>query len=619
MSLQFVDLYAELGIAPTADNERIRDAIAEAQRTIDAKRNYSDSQLWTQHMDWLVRRAMAVLLDPAQRIQYDAERAMVLGATPGEDDLLWIDPDRPYVFDNDDDDPAYTVPSLAYKLDGNPERATAEILAGGVDSMLRNVGYGKPNQARYDQLADRISTLRTGLGTAHKGQLLESVIVLCDPSIPGPLPGIGDDPLEGAELPEFVTRPDTTSSFRFSVTNLGPRGCLFGYLWAEDAWVSTVQPPPEAVTVAGVDRQAIRFELGPSDRCEVVVRLPEQRVLELERPAVHLLRFHAQLQPGTAHETVQSCTQRVSITKIPAKAAFTPAQVALPRARRGEKVRATVTLQNQGEEPCHARLARVSSPDVTVMRQSITDSDQVEAVVDTSAMRFGSRYQRAVTFSANGDFSEPSFEVVGEVLPTAFQHVFRRQSAADRLALAVVFGLLTLAVSPLMLGSLSTAVFWVLWIVVATAAASGASALIARRVVDHIQASGDQSISYAAIPWPLVLGLAGALTLVVGVLIALVPPDDVTKVLLYAVLLAFIGAAVGFFVKEDLTLFPRRRDSSQNSLSEKVLPGASRGVRIGVLLGVLVVGGFLLVQLESALMPVFLVAIGVILVAALMA
>src|SRR5262249_5501968 len=152
--------------------------------------------------------------------------------------------------------------------------------------------------------------------------------------------------------------------------------------------------------------------------------------LELERPAVHLLRFHAQLQPGTAHETVQSCTQPVSITKIPAKAAFTPAQVAVPRARRGEKVRATVTLQNQGEEPCHARLARVSSPDVTVMRQSITDSDQVEAMVDTSAMRFGSRYQRAVTFSANGDFSEPSFEVVGEVLPTAVQHVFRRQSAA---------------------------------------------------------------------------------------------------------------------------------------------------------------------------------------------
>lgn len=556
---QFFDYYKFLGVASDANLDAIRAAIANWREQNKRDRVHPELHLDVDRREARLTQAEQILLAADQRRVYDEEYTRRV-AQQG-DGLLWLEPE--FVFDASDNAPALTVPSLAVKLDDDWPRAIEAVRSRAVEQMLHYVRPRQPaaKQPRYTALENEIGRLRATLGEKRPYQMLESTIVLCDARLPRPDGRVDGQPIEGAALKEQRVRPDQPQTARFRLRRATEvRGCLFGYAWVEDGWASITNPAPENFTVDGKTKRGSYFELVGDGEVEFTLSMPSPGLMALKRPETHNLRIVFDLQPATSHYHVARSHMPVAITTIPAKAAFEPARLTLPIARRGAKLSATARLINNGEAPLNAHRALPADPDVMVDDALDGVGGEVHVTLDTSRLPYGKPYQRTVRYTADGDTSSVSLQLDGELLPTPWQHLFRLQPARDRFTLAGVFALFALALGPILAGLLSsssTALAIVCGLAI-TAGALGVARVIPRRIVRHIRASGETGVTEASIPWTPILVGAGAVVGAIAIVIALLPWDPGLKAYTYSVLGALIAAAGGFFFNEDLAVYPRR-------------------------------------------------------------
>lgn len=559
VGMQFFDYYKFLGVASDASLDAIRAAIVVWREQNKRDRVHPELHLDVDRRDARLTQAEQILLATDQRRAYDEEYTRRI-ALQG-DGLLWLEPE--FVFDASDNAPALTVPALAVKLDDDWPRAIEAVRSRSVEQMLHFVRPRQPapKQPRYTALENEIGRLRATLAEKRPYQMLESIIVLCDARLPRPEGRVDGRPIEGATLTEQRVRPDQPQTARFRVRRATEvRGCLFGYAWVEDSWASITNPASESFTVDGKTKRGSYFELVGDGEVEFTLSMPSPDLMALNRPESHRLRIVFELQPATSHYHVTRCHMPVAITPIPAKAAFEPAQLTLPIARRGARLSATARLINNGEAPLNAHRALPADPDVTVDDTLDGTGGEVHVTLDTSRLPYGKSFQRTVRYTADGDTSPVTLQLDGELLPTPWQHLFRLQPARDRFTLAGVFALFALAFGPILTGLLSpssTALAFVCGLAI-TMGALGTARVIPPRIVRHIRASGETGVTEASIPWnPILIG-TGAAAGAIAIVIALLTWDPWLKAYTYSVLGALIAAAWGFFFNEDLAIYPRQ-------------------------------------------------------------
>ena len=554
---QFFDYYKFLGVASNANGEAIRAAIEAWREQNKRDRVHPELHLDVDRREARLALAEKVLLAQDQRHAYDEEYNRRV-AQKG-DGLLWLEPE--FVFDASDNAPALTVPALAVKLDDDWPRAIEAVKSRAVEQMLHFVRPRQPvaKQPRYTALENEIERLRVSLGEKRPYQMLESTIVLCDGRLPRADGRVDGMPIEGAELKEQRFRPDHPQTARFRLRRATEnRGCLFGYAWVEDSWASITNPAPESFTAGGAAKRGSYFELVGDGEVEFTVSMPSADLLALKRPETHKLRVVFEFQPATSHYYVARCQMPVAITPIPAKAAFEPAQLTLPLARRGAKLTATTRLVNKGESPLNAHRAAAADPDISVEDTLDGAGGEVRVTLDTSHLPYGKTYQRSVGYIAEGDTTSLALQINGELLPTPWQHLFRLQPARDRFTLAGVFALFALAFGPIVAGIVRSPIaLEVVCGLALTAGAVGVARVIPRRIVRHIRASGETKVSEASIPWSPILIATGSVVAAIAVAIALLPWDPWLKAYTYSVLGALIAATWGFFFNEDLAVYPR--------------------------------------------------------------
>lgn len=553
MANTFVDFYEFLGVAPTADLGAIRAAIQSWRARVQAEMSYPDRHIWASAMLAQLDRAAAVFATEDTRQQYDAALREHLAALSQReddiyDDLLLFDP--PYIFERGDTDLAYTAPALARKLDADPERGLKAIRDGSVQAMLRHVGYARPNRKRFEALADAIDRLQRSIPAERNAQLLEQVIILCDATIEQPELLVNDELVSESrcEVASQRVRPDHTTTLTLTFQHGGPRGQLFGLVWIEDTWGVIASPPSVSATVKGVKRQVVALDMSLGRQFELSLKLPSAELLKLSRPARHDLHVTVLLQPGTEHERPAHIVAPVELVAIPGKAAFEPAQTTTPMVLRGKRVTVQAALRNQGDLPLQAVFARSSAPDTTASPQMFADTGRVDVVIDTADMPFGSRFKRRVTYRASGDHPEATCEIAGEILPTAFQQMFRQVSVWKRVAIAGGVGLSALFLGLLTLTLGRSAALWIVWVALLAGASAGAAWWIALRIAGHMRASG-ANVKHATIfaQRELLLTAGGAGAAVA--LLVVIPPFVIsTKLTLVMTLLVLIGAAWGFFL-----------------------------------------------------------------------
>lgn len=555
---QFFDYYKFLGVGSDVNLDAIRDAIEAWREQNKRDRVHPELHLDVDRREARLNQAEKLLLTPDQRRSYDEEYNRRV-AQQGEG-LLWLEPE--FVFDASDNAPALTVPALAVKLDDDWPRAIEAVKSRSVEQMLRFVRPRQPaaKQPRYTALENEIGRLRASLGEKRPYQMLESTIVLCDARLPRPDGRVDGQPIEGAALKEQQVRPDQPQTARFRLRRATEvRGCLFGYARVEDSWASITNPAPESFTVDGKTKRGSYFELVGDGEVEFTLSMPSTDLMALKRPESHKLRIVFELQPATSHYYVARCHMPIAITPIPAKAAFEPAQLTLPIARRGSRLSATARLVNNGEAPLNAHRALPVDPDVAVDETLDGVGGEVRVTLDTSRLPYGKPYQRTVRYMADGDTSSVFLQIDGELLPTPWQHLFRLQPVRDRFTLAGVFALFALALGPILTGLLSSSPIALAIIcgLAITAGAVGVARVIPRRIVRHIRASGETSVSEASIPWnPILIG-TGTVAGAIAIAIALLPWDPWLQAYTYSVLGALIAATWGFFFNEDLAVYPR--------------------------------------------------------------
>lgn len=557
MADTLVDFYEFLGVGSTADLSAILAAIQSSRDRVRDEMKYPDRHIWASAMLTQLDRAAAAFATDDSRQRYDAalreQRAIASQHGDDEDDedddLLLIDP--PYVFATGDTDLAYTVPALARKLDADPERGLKAIRDGSVQAMLRYVGYSRPNRKRFDALADAIDRLQRAIPIERNAQLLEQVIILCDASIEQPELLVNEDLASGTrcEIATLRARPDHDTTCTLALQHGGPRGYLFGMAWVEDTWGVIASPTAVSATVKGAKRQVVALDMGLGRLFQVNLKLPSAQLLKLSRPGRHDLHVAVLLQPGTEHERLVHIVAPVELVAIPGKAAFEPAQARTPMVFRGNRVTVHAALQNKGDLPLQAVFAQSSAPDTTASPRTLADTGQVDVEINTAAMPFGSRFERRVTYRASGDHPEATCEIVGEILPTAFQQLFRQRSVWKRVALAGGVGLSALFLGLLTLTLGFGILLWIVWVALIAGASAGAAWWIAPRVAGHMRASGVE-VKYATVfPQRALLLTAGGVGAVVA-LLAMIPPFAVgTKLTLVMSLLLLIGAAWGFFLE----------------------------------------------------------------------
>jgi hypothetical protein len=619
MNEPFVDYYDFLAIDPGVSPDAISEAIGAARRRINQERLIPHKSLWVEKMDYEVGRAEAVLGDPIQRARYDTERdkyyAMMRQQQHEDDDLLFIGP-QPYVFYSGDPDPAYTVPGLARKFDTDVTQAIAEVREQAVESMLRYVGYGRPNQKRYDALADQIANLRERLAEQHPLQMLESVAVLCDATIERPRVRIDDLATGESDLPSISLRPDRAAQVTVQLSHIRsaddahPRGCLFGYLWIEDNWATLSSPTSANVEIGGSQRPARWFEFNAPTTVGVALQFDPDQLMRLDRPATHRLRIGLLSQIDTAHEQRQFFTLPVQVTTIPAQGAFSPPTLILPTVRRGQIAEALATLVNTGQDPLEAALLSTSDGEILVTPAMLADAGSVTVQVNTSALRFGSSYEKEVTYSAQGDSPRITLRVQGEVLPTVLQHISRQQSIIDRATLALLFAFIPLTLyffAPSLAPAASDWPFWAISVLAVTGATVGVSVWITRRIIGHIQATGETKISPQTVRWGALLGGAGGAAALLTALLAILPLQVDTKISAIFLMLLVLAAAWGFFIKEDLAIYRRGRGTGkeQPSLIERFSPDTRKGLKVtaGVVSAVIAIVA--LAQFAGGQFPLF--------------
>lgn len=549
----FEDYYKFLKIDPSADEQTIQAAFATARKKIEEVSLYPSYHKWVIETRPILTEAIEHLGDPARRQAYDTQRTLYYeevrrSAADLDDHILWLDP--PYIFYTDDPDPAYTISALAHKFDADWSPAMADINDQGLETTLHYIGQSLNNPQPYERLRQQIRQLRETHGAAHTRQMLESVIVLCDDTIERPVARINGQALEDVVIAPVVRRPDQPATISFQVEHGGPRGVLFGYLWLEETWGEITTPPLEQVTLDSQQRKVARFELAESVKQNVMVTIQPAQLMKLQRPAHYSLTLHLRLQPDTAHETRQQITLSLDLTTIPAKAQWTPSVIRLPTVRRGQPVSGVSALTNQGEQPLNARCSLVSDRSLVVTPLLLPAGGQVQVTVDTRGLREGSHYQQWIKFQADGDVPEITLQVEGEILPTAFQHLFRQKSSEKRLQSALGLGLAGAALSLFTLLATSGWFFWLLWILVTVLLTTSLAASATRSIITHIQAAGNTSITPASVPWDrFYLGVGGA-TALLSLTLAIAPLDPGTKTLISLLFFAFMGACCGFLLEE---------------------------------------------------------------------
>jgi hypothetical protein len=630
---EFFDYYEFLDLPPEATHDEIRNAVALWRDRNNRER--TDPTRFLQ-IDWREAR-----LTEIERILLDSQRRAAYGllhnhmAAAGNTTLLWLDPG--FEFYADDPEPALTLPSLARKLDSNWALSQQAILNKAIEGMVfyvaRNPKFSS-QRPRYEALQKEIGRLRETLGKQHPDQMLESVIVLCDNRIQRPSGYVDAQPLESSAQPvngkappsilfsPVEGRPDRPLQAQFQLEYASEgRGCLFGYCWVQEGWGAIMSPPVEDAVAAGDRRKVVHFELMRGQKIIVKLQMEATALLKLERPQTHYLPIAFELQPETAQRQGVYAALPVALTKIPAKAIFDPAFLTLPVVRHGSQTTGSTQLRNQGEAPLNARLVGQSDSAVTVEETLGEMGGEIRVTVDTRDLPRGKTFRKWVRYAAEGDAEQPMLDVEGELLPSAWQHVFREQPLRDRLTLASSVALCALLLGPLALGALSPVVFWVICGLLMIGAALGAARLIALSSVRHIRASGDTLIRETSIPWqPLLIGV-GISTGVLALIVGLLAVDDSTKSATYAILLALLFAITGFFLKEDLVIYPRPMQAS-TSVVQHTTPKVQTGWRILLVLGGLVVGVIALVfasQFITALLPVIVVLLIVLLLVGLFA
>jgi len=266
----------------------------------------------------------------------------------------------------------------------------------------------------------------------------------------------------------------------------------------------------------------------------------------------------------------------ISITPIPANASFEPARVTLPVARRGAKLSTTARLVNKGEAPLNAQRALPRDSDVAIDQTLEDAGGEVRVTVDTSRLPYGAAFSKSIRYTADGDTPAVTLEVEGELLPTAWQHLFRLQPARDRITLAGVFALYALCLGPILAGMLNAnALFLVLSGLLLVGGALGVTRVTARSVVRHIRASGDTNVSDASIPWAWLLVGVGGLVAVLALVLALIPQEPWQKAFWLTGLGALVAAAWGFSLNEELAIYKRKPTTSRVVMgTPKPLTGA---------------------------------------------
>lgn len=612
MNTEFVDYYELLGIDPHVDQDAIIEAIANARHSVDKERLYPHKHQWVEQMDFWIERAEATLLDPVSRGRYDEERERHYDSLREQqatsDELLMIDPPAPYVFYADDPDPAYTVPGLAHKFDADlhdtgGKQAIEDIRQHTVESMLRYVGFGQANQQRYEALAEKIAQLRERLAESHPLQMLESVIALCDATIPPPQARLQELDSGESALPSVSLRPDRDGHIILRVSHGGPRGCLFGYIWVEDAWARISSPPPGSITSTGRELPAVWFELLPAAHAEITLAFDASQLMQLTRPAQHRLRLGLVAQLGTSHENRSFFSLPVDITPIPPKAVFEPAVLVLPIVRRGQPATASAALANKGELPLEASLVTTSDNNISVRPSFLPDAATLSITVDTSGLPYGGHYEKTVVYHANGDNPEVTLRIEGETLPTALQHIVRQQPLRDRVTLALLAALAPVVLSPFTLYSTNNAVgwiFWAFWGVLIAAGTAGVVAWTTLRLIGHAQAAGDQGVSQATVPWQLLLTAAAGCGIFATLLLALLPLPADAKIAVIFWILAFLAATWGFFAKEDLRIYALKGRPSQGaSLTGRLSTDTRQTLKVLLVFADAITAGIVVIQLTT--------------------
>ncbi|MGH2517133.1 MAG: hypothetical protein ACRDHP_15895, partial [Ktedonobacterales bacterium] len=301
------------------------------------------------------------------------------------------------------------------------------------------------------------------------------------------------------------------------------------------------------------------------------------------------------------------CTMPITLTSIPAQASFEPTHVTLPTVRKGAVAAGVSAVRNGGEAPLHAQVALCSDTDVSADASLTENGGEVRVRVDTRRLPPGKRYDKWVQLAADGDTPAPRLAVSGKLLPTAWQHIFVKQPLRDRLTLASGAALIGLLVGPLGFGVLTPTLFWILCALLIVGVACGATNLLTRRIVGHIQASGDTTLGDASISQTPLL-LSGGATAVLMLILLLADMDPTSKTVLFISLLTLLCGACGFFINEDLAIYPRKNAAS-SSVVAQVTPAARSAGRVIVVIGGLCLGAlavFVAIKIIIALLPVII-------------
>lgn len=591
----FFDYYQFLGIEPDATPEEIEQAIYRIEENDKRLRIWPAEHANIDRRARYLRDARRFLLDPAERAAYDIKHHR--NVAQGGNEILWVP--KGYKFTPDDLEPALTVRALGPKFDSDWQRAIASINGKLVQQTLNIVAQKQPDalQPRYAAVEMELTRLSAAYGQHRPNRMVESAIILCDDWIERAGGSVENHPIESAAGELLVARqarPDLPQIAKFRLQRATDRrGCLFGYAWIEEPWASITDPQPETFPVNGAVNGATYrggyFELVGNDAKEFTISMTSDALMRLRRPDQHSLTIHFSLQPETAHARFTKIVMPVNITLIPAKAAFEPASVTLAPVPRGKKQGTTVHIVNKGEAPLNACREPWGDP-VIALDDTLADTGgEVRVILDTSSLRPGERFQKVVNYQADGDNAKISLLINGELLPTAWQHVWRLQPARDRWTLAGTFALFALLLGPIVEGLFHQApvAFWVVAALAATGGAVGVAYRIGLSVIRHMRAAGNEQVSETTMPWPVILGASGAGVVLVSLLLALASWEPWQKAFWFVVLIACVCAAWGFFVNEDLVVYPRKPGNTATNIppvaDSKPQPVAS-GVKVAAVL-----------------------------------